>query len=92
MEERVGRDDELAEGALREVTVGGKKVALLRRQGELRAYGGRCPHYDGPLGKGLLHDGRLICPWHGGTFDATTGRLARAAAAGRPGRLARARR
>ena len=30
MEERVGRSDELAEGALREVTVGGKAVALLR--------------------------------------------------------------
>ncbi len=37
--------------------------------------GRACPHYDGPLPKGLLHDGRLICPWHQGTFDALTGDL-----------------
>ena len=36
---------------------------------------GRCPHYDGPLAQGLLHDGRLVCPWHQGTFDARSGDL-----------------
>jgi len=75
MEERVGRDEELAEGGLLEANVGGKTVVVLRSDGRLRAYGGRCTHYDGPLAKGLLHDGRLVCPWHGGTFDAATGDL-----------------
>ena len=75
MEHRVARDDELPEGGLLEVDAGGKKVLLLRNDGELRAYGARCPHYDGPLAQGLLHDGRLTCPWHQGTFDAATGDL-----------------
>jgi NADPH-dependent 2,4-dienoyl-CoA reductase/sulfur reductase-like enzyme/nitrite reductase/ring-hydroxylating ferredoxin subunit len=75
MEDRVARDDELREGGLREVQVGGKKVLLLRCDGAVRAFGARCPHYDGPLSKGLLHDGRLVCPWHQGVFDARTGDL-----------------
>jgi len=75
MEHKVARDDELREGELREVQVAGKKVLLLRCDGVVRAFGARCPHYDGPLAKGLLHDGRLVCPWHQGTFDAGTGDL-----------------
>ncbi|MGD0998228.1 MAG: FAD-dependent oxidoreductase [Thermoleophilia bacterium] len=75
MEDKVARADELREDELREVQVGGKKVLLLRCGGVVRAYGARCPHYDAPLAKGLLHDGRLVCPWHQGTFDAGTGDL-----------------
>jgi NADPH-dependent 2,4-dienoyl-CoA reductase/sulfur reductase-like enzyme/nitrite reductase/ring-hydroxylating ferredoxin subunit len=75
MEHRVASGDELPEGRLLEVDAGGKKVLLLRQDGVLRAYGARCPHYDAPLAHGLLHDGRLVCPWHQGTFDARTGDL-----------------
>ncbi len=75
MEHRVARDDELPEGSPLEADAGGKKVLLLRQDGVLHAYGARCPHYDGPLARGLLHDGRLVCPWHQGTFDARTGDL-----------------
>ena len=70
MEDKVATADELREGELREVLVGGKKVLLLRCDGVVHAFGARCPHYDGPLAKGLLDDGRLVCPWHQGTFDA----------------------
>jgi NADPH-dependent 2,4-dienoyl-CoA reductase/sulfur reductase-like enzyme/nitrite reductase/ring-hydroxylating ferredoxin subunit len=75
MEDKVARVDELADDELREVEVGGKKVLLLRSDGVVRAFGARCPHYDAPLAQGLLHDGRLVCPWHGGAFDARTGDL-----------------
>ena len=75
MEERVARAADLRDGELREVEVGGKKCLLLSCDGALRAFGARCTHYDGPLAKGLLHDGRLVCPWHHGTFDARTGDL-----------------
>ena len=75
MEERVARAADLRDGELREVEVGGKKCLLLACDGALRAFGARCTHYDGPLAKGLLHDGRLVCPWHQGTFDARTGDL-----------------
>jgi ABC-2 type transport system ATP-binding protein len=75
MEERVARAADLRDGELREVEVDGKKCLLLACDGALRAFGARCTHYDGPLAKGLLHDGRLVCPWHQGTFDARTGDL-----------------
>jgi NADPH-dependent 2,4-dienoyl-CoA reductase/sulfur reductase-like enzyme/nitrite reductase/ring-hydroxylating ferredoxin subunit len=75
MEHRVTGAGELPEGRLLEGDAGGKKVLLLRQDGVLRAYGARCPHYDAPLAHGLLHDGRLVCPWHQGTFDAVTGDL-----------------
>ena len=75
MEERVARAADLRDGELCEVQVGGKKCLLLECDGVVRAFGARCPHYDGPLAKGLLHDGRLVCPWHQGAFDARTGDL-----------------
>ena len=75
MEAKVARADDLRDGELREVEVGGKKCLLVACDGELRAFGARCTHYDGPLARGLLHDGRLVCPWHQGTFDARTGDL-----------------
>ena len=75
MEERVAKAADLRDGELREVEVGGKKCLLLACDGELRAFGARCTHYDGPLARGLLHDGRLVCPWHQGTFDARSGDL-----------------
>jgi apoptosis-inducing factor 3 len=75
MEAKVARADDVRDGELREVEVGGKKCLLLNCDGELRAFGARCTHYDGPLAKGLLHHGRLVCPWHQGTFDARTGDL-----------------
>ena len=75
MEEMVGRLDDLPEGVMREVSVGGKKVLLLKSGGAVQAFGARCPHYGAPLAEGLLHDGRLICPWHQSTFQAETGDL-----------------
>jgi nitrite reductase (NADH) small subunit len=33
-----------------------------------------CPHRGGPLGAGVIDDGKLICPWHGWQFDPTTGK------------------
>jgi NADPH-dependent 2,4-dienoyl-CoA reductase/sulfur reductase-like enzyme/nitrite reductase/ring-hydroxylating ferredoxin subunit len=75
MEEMVGRVDELPDGALREIRVGGKKVLLFKWDGSVYAYGASCPHYGGPLPEGLLHDGRVMCPWHQGTFDARSGDL-----------------
>jgi NADPH-dependent 2,4-dienoyl-CoA reductase/sulfur reductase-like enzyme/nitrite reductase/ring-hydroxylating ferredoxin subunit len=75
MEHTVARETELPAGTLREVDAGGTKVLLIGGADGVRAFGARCPHYDAPLADGLLHDGRLMCPWHGGTFDAHTGDL-----------------
>jgi len=47
--------------------------ALFLVAGEVRALQGFCPHMDGPLFEGTLHEGRLTCPWHGWTFDLASG-------------------
>jgi NADPH-dependent 2,4-dienoyl-CoA reductase/sulfur reductase-like enzyme/nitrite reductase/ring-hydroxylating ferredoxin subunit len=53
--------------------VDGKPVILLRTRAGLRAVGGRCTHYGGPLGDGLADGAQIHCPWHHAIFDLATG-------------------
>jgi NADPH-dependent 2,4-dienoyl-CoA reductase/sulfur reductase-like enzyme/nitrite reductase/ring-hydroxylating ferredoxin subunit len=53
--------------------VDGKPVIVLRTRAGLRAVGGRCTHYGGPLGDGLFDGERIHCPWHHAIFDIETG-------------------
>jgi len=51
-------------------TVAGREVVLWRdREGRLRAGAGECPHLGAPLCDGAVHDGRLVCRWHGLALD-----------------------
>lgn len=63
---------DLKPGEKREVEVEGieeGKVLLINVGGKTTALGSKCTHYGAPLIKGVLTgDGRLTCPWHGGTF------------------------
>ena len=52
-------------------------VLLTRRSGKLSAIGSSCPHYGGPLGDGVLHDGHVVCPYHNATFSLDGGALDR---------------
>ncbi|HEU4749860.1 MAG TPA: FAD-dependent oxidoreductase [Acidimicrobiia bacterium] len=53
--------------------VDGKPVIVIRTASGLRAVGGRCTHYGGPLGEGLFDGERIHCPWHHAIFDMETG-------------------
>ncbi len=63
------------------VTLGDTKVLLVRTddiaagQPTLFAVEAECPHAKGPLEKGVVCNGRLVCPWHTGTFELATGKL-----------------
>ena len=63
------------------VTLGETKVLLVRTDdrpgGEptLYALEAECPHAKAPLEKGAICNGRLVCPWHTGTFALETGAL-----------------
>ncbi|SAK46562.1 FAD-dependent pyridine nucleotide-disulfide oxidoreductase [Caballeronia glebae] len=49
---------------------------LLVRDGEsVRAYTAECPHAGGPLDEGAICNGRIVCPWHKGTFEVRDGSL-----------------
>ena len=71
---RLAAVDDLAPGTGRELTAGGRVVALFRVGDRFFALDGICPHAGGPLGKGFVTGTRVTCPWHGWQFDVTTGR------------------
>ena len=53
---------------------GGERVCLANVGGELCAFADECSHAAFPLSEGeLLHDGTVMCAWHGARFDPRTG-------------------
>ena len=70
---RIASTDEVGPGEARQVEVGEKVVALFNVDGTYYAIDGVCTHRGGPLGDGGLEGKQVTCPWHGGTFDVTTG-------------------
>jgi nitrite reductase (NADH) small subunit len=64
---------------VKEVFVNGRFVCVANVNGEISAMDNVCPHWGGPLGRGRIEDGKLVCPWHGWTFDPKTGETPRKA-------------
>ncbi|WP_027798582.1 FAD-dependent oxidoreductase [Paraburkholderia dilworthii] len=69
----VAQLSQLREDRAQRVVVDDEKILLVRDGDTVRAYSADCPHAGGPLEKGALCRGRIVCPWHKGTFDAATG-------------------
>lgn len=56
------------------VEVGGERVAVFNVAGTIYAIADACTHMGGVLSDGTVMDGTtVVCPWHGATFDLTTG-------------------
>jgi nitrite reductase (NADH) small subunit len=69
---RVAAESELPkEGQVCEMAGGG--LCVVRVGGELTVMDGVCPHNEGPLGQGMVENGRVVCPYHGWAFDVKTG-------------------
>jgi nitrite reductase/ring-hydroxylating ferredoxin subunit len=68
-----GTLDDLWEGEVRGVNLGGVDVVLCNVDGELFAYEDRCPHLANPLSHGVLNHNTLRCAAHEWEFDARTG-------------------
>ena len=49
-------------------------MALVKYNGKIYVLDGKCTHRGGPLGEGHTDNGKLICPWHSGAFDVSTGK------------------
>ena len=75
MEERVAGVDDLADGQMLIVVVGGKKTLLAKVGGEFFATAARCPHWGASLDEGFLDGSRLVCPLHKSIFDVRSGDL-----------------
>ncbi|HWD03485.1 MAG TPA: Rieske 2Fe-2S domain-containing protein [Kribbella sp.] len=65
--------DELWEGEMAGVEVGGEKVLLMNIDGEVRAYRNRCPHQAWALDEGDFDGETLTCSRHLWVFDARSG-------------------
>ncbi|MPZ98148.1 MAG: Rieske 2Fe-2S domain-containing protein [Dehalococcoidia bacterium] len=62
-------------GQIRVFDCAGRSLAVSNIDGELYAIDNLCTHDGGPLGEGQLRRGRVVCPRHGATFDAKTGKV-----------------
>jgi nitrite reductase/ring-hydroxylating ferredoxin subunit len=71
---KVGTTGDLAPGQGKRVEAAGKKIALFNIDGTYYAIDDTCTHRGGPLSEGELAGNEVTCPWHGATFDVTTGK------------------
>lgn len=55
------------------VEVKGHEIALFQVGGKVYAVHHVCPHQGGPLSEGGLEGEVVTCPWHGWSFNVTTG-------------------
>lgn len=62
-----------AAGQVGEFTVEGRALCVANVGGAISVLNGVCPHEEGPLGEGSIEGGRVVCPWHGYSYDAKTG-------------------
>lgn len=72
---KVAELSDLAADRGKRIEIGGEKILLVRDGDAVRAYAADCPHAGGPLEEGAVCDGRIVCPWHKGTFRLSDGAL-----------------
>lgn len=72
---KVGRVGEFSEGKLKKVQVAGEDVVVANLGGKIYAIAATCTHRGAPLDEGELDGTIVVCPWHGGQFDITTGKV-----------------
>ncbi len=62
-----------SEGEAREFECAGKTICVAKANGEITAMDNVCIHRGGPLSQGTIEHGKIVCPWHGWTFDLKSG-------------------
>lgn len=71
----IGAVADIPRRGARVVKAPGGDIAIFRTGGdEVFALRDRCPHGNGPLSNGIVHERRVTCPLHGMVFDLETGR------------------
>lgn len=79
---KVAKVPDLPPGEVCGVEVNGQRVVLANVDGRIYAIGAECTHQGGPMEDGFLEGKLLMCPWHAGDFDVTTGKAETAPASG----------
>ncbi|MEX2629569.1 MAG: non-heme iron oxygenase ferredoxin subunit [Tistlia sp.] len=71
--QKVATQGDVGDGAVIQVTVGGRQIALYRVGGEIFATDNICTHAFACLHEGYLDGHTIECPLHQGVFDIRTG-------------------
>lgn len=64
---------DLTEGRATRVSVADTPILLVRQGDKVHAFSADCPHAGAPLEEGAVCNGRIVCPWHKGTFAIADG-------------------
>jgi len=70
---RVASKGDIPVGEGRMFELNGKQVAVFNVGGQFHAIDNVCVHQGGPLAEGELDGCVVTCPWHGWTYDVTSG-------------------
>jgi nitrite reductase/ring-hydroxylating ferredoxin subunit len=71
---RLCATNEILEGEVRQIDLGdGRILAVYHWEGEFFATDDLCTHGDASLSEGEIEDGKILCPYHMGSFDIRTG-------------------
>lgn len=71
---QVGTLDDIPRQGSRCISVGEKTVAMFRTVDDhVFALEDKCPHKNGPLSQGIVHDGCVTCPLHNWVISLATG-------------------
>jgi nitrite reductase (NADH) small subunit len=60
----------------KEFRCGDKDICIANVNGSYSAMDNICLHRGGPLGQGMIENGKLVCPWHAWAWDPKTGEAA----------------
>ncbi|AFZ34472.1 Ferredoxin--NAD(+) reductase [Stanieria cyanosphaera PCC 7437] len=71
----VAKTTDLRDGQMQQIPVDDSQILLAKINGKFYATGAFCTHYGAPLAKGVLHEERVVCPWHHACFNLTNGNL-----------------
>jgi apoptosis-inducing factor 3 len=73
--QQAARFDDLPEDRGIRVSLAGTPILLVRQGDQVHAFSAACPHAGAPLEEGAICNGRIVCPWHKGTFAIADGSL-----------------
>ena len=70
---QVAKTNDIPAGQGKMYEVKGRQVAVFNVAGQFHAIDNVCEHQGGPLAEGELDGCVVTCPWHGWTYDVSTG-------------------
>lgn len=71
----VAMQSDIPEGERRIIEAYGISIGVFHHKGNWYALRNSCLHRGGPIATGKIAGENLVCPWHGYTYDLSSGRL-----------------